>query len=93
LFADGPAAALKLAAENKGPIDLLISDVIMPEMNGRELADQLQESHPELRVLYMSGYTADVIGQRGMLGTDVHFIQKPFSNQDLAEKVKEVLGD
>ncbi|WP_167320893.1 PAS domain S-box protein [Desulfosudis oleivorans] len=92
LTAETPAQALKLAMEHSDRIDLLITDVIMPEMNGRDLADRLNALQPDLKILYMSGYTADVIAHRGILEPGVHFIQKPFSNQDLAKKVKAVLG-
>jgi two-component system, cell cycle sensor histidine kinase and response regulator CckA len=74
-----------------GKINLLITDVIMPEINGRELAKQLIELSPDLKVLFMSGYTADVITHRGMLNDDVCFISKPFSMNDLATKVREAL--
>jgi YesN/AraC family two-component response regulator len=63
----------------------------MPGMNGRELAHQLQEQHPQLKTLYMSGYTANVIAHHGVLEKGVHFIQKPFSLQDLGGKLKELL--
>jgi two-component system, cell cycle sensor histidine kinase and response regulator CckA len=62
-------------------------------MNGRELADRLQESRPDLRVLYMSGYTANVIAHRGVLEEGLHFMQKPFSLEKLAEKVRAALDD
>jgi two-component system sensor histidine kinase EvgS len=83
--------ALALADAQGGKINLLITDVIMPEINGRDLADRLQALHPELRVIFMSGYTADVIARRGMLHEGRHFIQKPFSHEKLARKVSEVL--
>jgi YesN/AraC family two-component response regulator len=82
---------MEIAKEHGDAIDLLISDVIMPEMNGRDLANELQELYPDLKVLFMSGYTADVIAHRGVLDEGVNFIQKPFSNHDLAVKVHEVL--
>ncbi|MFW5989373.1 MAG: transporter substrate-binding domain-containing protein [Desulfosudaceae bacterium] len=94
LEASGPNRALELAAEHSGEsarIDLLITDVVMPEMNGRELAEKMQDLYPGLEVLYMSGYTADVIARRGVLGSGVNFIQKPFTNQNLAVKVRQVL--
>jgi FixJ family two-component response regulator len=65
----------------------------MPEMNGRELAGRLQSFFPDLKVLYMSGYTADVIAHRGVLDEGVYFMQKPFSKRDLAFKVREVLKE
>ena len=64
----------------------------MPEMNGRELAEHLQTRAPDLRCLFMSGYTADVIAHRGILEAGVNFIQKPFSKKELANKVREALS-
>jgi CheY-like chemotaxis protein len=87
-----PGEALTVAAEHIGPIDLLITDVVMPEMNGRELAERLSAFRPGLKCLYMSGYTADIISHRGVLDEGLNFIQKPFSMRDLAEKVRETLG-
>ena len=92
MTAQGPAAALEQAKRHTGGIDLLITDVVMPEMSGRDLAEKLESMHPGLRVLYMSGYTANVIAHRGILDKGVHFIQKPFNKRDLAKKVKAVLG-
>jgi len=65
--------------------------VVMPQMNGRQLAERLGAIHPEMKCLYMSGYTADVIAHRGVLDAGVRFIGKPFSLAVLAEKVREVL--
>jgi len=90
LTARTPFEALKAAALH--PIDLLITDVVMPGMNGRELAEKLQSLYPRLRCLYMSGYTANVIAHRGVLDKGVHFIQKPFSPKELGAKVRAVLG-
>ncbi len=86
-----PDEAILLARDHAGRIDLLMTDVIMPGMNGRELAAQLAPLHPEMRQLFMSGYTANVIAHHGVLDEDVHFIQKPFSLKELAAKVREVL--
>ena len=72
---------------------LLFTDVIMPGMNGRELAEQLQASKPGLKVLFMSGYSSDVIAEKGYLEEDVKFIQKPATRDDIARKVREVLDD
>jgi PAS domain S-box-containing protein len=83
--------ALRICEEYKDPIDLMVTDVVMPEMNGRELAEQLKAYYPALNVLFMSGYTANVIAHRGILDEGVHFIQKPFSNRELALKVRETL--
>jgi YesN/AraC family two-component response regulator len=68
-----------------------MTDVVMPEMNGKELSDQLREIYPGLRTLFMSGYTTDVIADRGVLDKDVNFIQKPFSKKDLATKIHGIL--
>ncbi len=93
LTATSPAEAESLAKEHAGDIHLLVTDVIMPGMNGRELADRLQASYPGLKVLYMSGYTANVIAHRAVLEEGVCFIQKPFSKQALAAKVREALAE
>ncbi len=89
--ANSPGDAMALARKNAGGIDLLITDVVMPEMNGRDLANQLQALYPSLQVLFMSGYTANVIAHRGVLDEGVNFIPKPFSQKELAVKVREVL--
>jgi PAS domain S-box-containing protein len=91
LAAATPGRAMNLAETHTGRIHLLITDVVMPEMNGRDLADQLLTRYPGLKVLFMSGYTANVIVHRGVVDTGLHFIQKPFSNRDLAFKVRETL--
>jgi CheY-like chemotaxis protein len=84
--------ALFVSERHKGPIDLLLTDVVMPEMSGRDLADRLAPFHREMRVLYMSGYADDAILHHGVLEADMGFIQKPFSRDALARKVREVLG-
>jgi signal transduction histidine kinase/PAS domain-containing protein len=86
-----PGDALALAAKHIGPIHLLITDVVMPGMNGKELRDRLLASRPDLKCLFMSGYTADVISHYGVLEEGVHFLQKPFTIQTLAAKVREAL--
>ncbi len=86
--ADQAMAAVK---EREGRIDLLLSDVIMPDMNGFELASRLSTVHPHIRVLFMSGYTADVIARHNILKKGVHFIEKPFSLKTLSAKIREVL--
>jgi ABC-type amino acid transport substrate-binding protein/signal transduction histidine kinase len=92
LSTDSPAAALGLAAEQADGIDLLLTDVVMPGMSGRELAERLAPDHPAMKVFYMSGYTANVIAHRGILEEGVHFVSKPVSRDVLAAKVREVLG-
>lgn len=91
LAAGTPGEAMRLAEEHIGEIHLLLTDVIMPEMNGRELAGWLHSLYPGLKRLFMSGYTADVIADHGVLDEGVHFIQKPFSLDALAAKVREAL--
>ncbi len=86
-------AAIDKVREKSVPVDLLVTDVIMPDMNGRELADRLSETCPGLAVLFMSGYTADVIAHHGVLDQGVAFIQKPFSRKDLAQKIRQVLDE
>jgi two-component system, cell cycle sensor histidine kinase and response regulator CckA len=85
------STAIRLAHEHSGPIDLLLTDVVMPEMNGRDLAKNLLFIYPDIRRLFMSGYTANVIAHHGVLDEGVHFIQKPFSMQALAAKVRRIL--
>ncbi|SPF50529.1 putative Histidine kinase [Syntrophobacter sp. SbD1] len=91
LAASTPKQAIHLVEEHPGDIHLLITDVVMPEMNGRELAKQLGAIRPNLKCLYMSGYTTDVMAHRGILDEGVGFIQKPFLSYDLAAKVRQVL--
>ena len=83
--------ALSVAKQHSGRIDLLLTDVVMPGLNGRELSDRLKEVRPNVKVLFISGYTADVIAQRGILDQGVAFLHKPFSSDELAAKVREVL--
>jgi PAS domain S-box-containing protein len=84
-------AAIKISQAHKGPIHLLLTDVIMPGMNGRELANQLSPTRPEMRVLYMSGYTENHIGHNGTLDEGITLLQKPFTLPALKAKVREVL--
>ncbi|MBF0202066.1 MAG: response regulator, partial [Desulfamplus sp.] len=86
-----PAEALEKAKNYSRPIDLLMTDVVMPEMNGRELAEKIIYLYPGIKRLFMSGYTADIIAHKGFLDDGVEFIQKPFSMADLAEKLRVVL--
>jgi len=93
LTADTPGKAIRLAKEHAEEIHLLLTDVIMPEMNGKVLEENLRINRPDLKCLYMSGYTANVISHHGVLDIGVHFIQKPFTKKELAAKVRQVLGD
>jgi PAS domain S-box-containing protein len=83
--------ALRVAREHPGRIDLLVSDVVLPRIGGRELSKQIKEIHPEAKVLYVSGYTDDVVVRHGILEARVAFLQKPFGPAGLASKVREVL--
>nr|WP_320193642.1 PAS domain S-box protein [uncultured Desulfobacter sp.] len=93
LPADGPAHAIRITNEHVGKIDLLMTDVVMPEMNGRDLAKKVTTVFPEIKLLFMSGYAADVITHKGVLDGGVAFIQKPFSTNDLAKKIRKVLDN
>jgi two-component system cell cycle sensor histidine kinase/response regulator CckA len=92
LVANDGHSALQLARARTETIHLLVTDVIMPEMSGRQLADRLKEQRPGLKVLFVSGYTDDAIVRHGMLEPGIAFLQKPFTPQTLARKVREVLG-
>jgi CheY-like chemotaxis protein len=91
LAAASPGEALRLAREHAGEIHLLVTDVVMPEMNGRDLARNLLSLYPNLKRLFMSGYTANVIAHQGVLDEGVNFMQKPFSFRELSAKVRQAL--
>ena len=91
IAAASPQEAEKLAEKHGSEIELLITDVIMPGMNGSTLEKKLKINCPGLKSLFMSGYTADIISEHGILDKDLNFIQKPFSIRDLSEKVKSIL--
>ena len=91
LAANSPTAALSVAEVHQGEIQLLLTDVVMPDMNGRDLAKQIQEICPKIKTLYMSGYTANVIAHHGVLDEGINFIQKPFSRTDLSIRIREAL--
>ncbi len=91
LVAGAPSDVHNLIATNDGKIDMLLTDVIMPEMNGRELAERLLLYHPGMKCLFMSGYTADIIAHHGVLNDGLNFIQKPFLNHELAAMVRKAL--
>ena len=92
LSASTTAEAIRLAHEHADTLDLLLTDVVMPEMNGRDLAQRLTSFIPNLRLVFMSGYTADVIAHHGVLDQGVHFLQKPFSKRELGLKLREALA-
>jgi CheY-like chemotaxis protein len=83
--------AIRLASEHQ-TIHLLLTDVIMPDMSGYEVCLQTTKLHPNIKVLYMSGYTADVIAHHGMLDPGVHLLQKPFTLKTLSQKIREILA-
>jgi CheY-like chemotaxis protein len=92
LEAASASEALKLIAEHDRPIDLLLTDIVMPGMNGADLAREAAGARPALRVLFMSGYTEGGVIDRGVLDSETPFIQKPFSLSALDRKIREVLG-
>ena len=91
LVAESGKKALEILRTHDGPVHMLLTDVVMPEMNGKQFVTQAMVSHPQIRVLYMSGYMDEVLAHHGILDTDVSFIQKPFTIQALSTKVREVL--
>lgn len=91
LAACSPAAALNIAGTHPGRIDLLITDVVMPGMSGKDLSEKLRDLKPGFKCIFMSGYTANAIVNQGILDEGIHFLQKPFSVKALAEKVRRVL--
>jgi len=90
--AENGAAGLAAAENHEGKIDLVITDVVMPGMGGRELVANLTKSRPETKVLYLSGYTEDAILSEGSIEKGTAFLQKPFTLQNLSRKVRELLG-
>ena len=92
LSARRPNEAEVLCEENRDRIDLLLSDVVMPEMSGSELAKRLTAHNSRMKILFMSGYIDDSLIRQGIQEKEVAFLQKPFSPQSLAKKVREVLG-
>ena len=84
--------ALAIADRYDGPIHLLLTDVVMPGMNGQELADRLLAKQPSLRVLFMSGYAENVITHAGMMGDELNYLLKPFTPATLAHKIRGLLG-
>ncbi|MEW6710704.1 MAG: response regulator, partial [Candidatus Riflebacteria bacterium] len=86
-----PRDALRIARDHADHVDILISDVVMPEMNGKDLAHELAKICPKIRCLFMSGYTADFISKHGVLEEGVNFIEKPFVIENLLAKLRTTL--
>jgi CheY-like chemotaxis protein len=84
--------ALSVCERHPGTIDLLVTDVMMPRMNGRQLAERVNQVRPNVKVLFLSGYRHDVLIGDGLLKADSAFVQKPFRTEDLARKVRDVLA-
>jgi CheY-like chemotaxis protein len=85
--------ALEAVRQHAGTIHLVVTDVVMPEMSGRELAERIVKTYPAVKILYMSGYTDDAVMRHGIVESGVFFLQKPFSPLALARKVREVLDE
>ncbi|MEA3427660.1 MAG: response regulator [Thermodesulfobacteriota bacterium] len=91
LDAENGEEALRVGKEYDGPIHLMVTDVVMPKMGGREAAELLQPLYPQMKVIYMSGYTNNAIVHHGVLMPGLNFLEKPFTPEGLARKVREVL--
>jgi len=91
LEAENGVRALEVEARHKGPIHLLLTDVVMPLMGGRELAERLSSRRPETRILFVSGFTDDTVVRHGVLDEGVAFLQKPFTLESLSQTVRQVL--
>ena len=92
LEARDPAEAIEISKQTQKPIHLLMTDLVMQGMNGRMLAERLQSERPEMKVLYMSGYTDDIAFRNGLLDIDTSFLRKPFTMNALMHKLRAVLG-
>jgi len=93
LEAAGPGEALRICRDHTDPIHLMLTDVVMPEMDGKRLADRVLTQRPGMKVLFMSGYSAEKLGEHGVLDPDVAFMQKPVSPVDLSRRVRELLNE
>ncbi|MGD9947895.1 MAG: response regulator [Desulfobulbus sp.] len=88
---NSPKEALRLAEEYADTVDLFMAEIIIPEMNGKELSLQLLSKCQNMKVLYVSGYTANVIAHHGIIDEGINFLQKPFSKKELSRKIREFL--
>jgi CheY-like chemotaxis protein len=88
-----PAEGIEESKRHRGQIDLLLTDVVMPGMNGREMADRIHEIMPQLRVVFMSGYTEHALTQEGQVDPQFEYLQKPFTLKSLTQKLAKVLGE
>jgi two-component system cell cycle sensor histidine kinase/response regulator CckA len=93
ITADTTEKLIQILGRHNGPLHLLLTDVIMPDMNGKELFERFKPIYPEMKVIYMSGYTDDVIAHHGILESGFHFIQKPFALSTLTNKIRTVLDE
>jgi CheY-like chemotaxis protein len=92
LVGENAAHAIGIAAAHRGPIDLMVTDVLMPGMSGRELADVLAETRPEMPVLFVSGYTDEVVVEKGRIEPGMHLLLKPYTVETLGRRIRELLG-
>lgn len=92
LRAESAREALSVAADHHGPLDLLLADVVMPGMNGRDLAVRIARMRPEIRALFMSAYSDEIITSHGVIPVGVNLIRKPFRLDDLVRRIEEVLA-
>jgi len=93
LEAENGLQALQKAWGYREPIHLLLTDTVMPKMNGKELADELKKTRPDIKVVFISGYPKEILSQQGVLDAGIHLIQKPFDLEDLARQVRKVLDE
>jgi len=91
LMAENGENAFRIGKEHEGTIDLMITDVVMPKMGGKKTAERLQPLYPQMKVIYMSGYTDNSIVHHGVLAPGLNFLEKPFSPEGLVRKVRQVL--
>ncbi len=89
---ESPEEAIEFAERKSTKLDILLTDVIMPKMNGRELYEEISKEHSKLKVIYMSGYPHNVVAPHGIMEEEIDFLQKPFSVEELTDKVRKVLN-